>query len=119
MFLIIIFYYKYQIYALYHICIFLYLHILFINSNLKCETYCKATSYKKHKETLFCQTEWHDLGDLEFKQSNNIVPTDVTPILVSGEEFVGYPSRILTPMVWGMIPPWHKVNLFGYFIIFI
>lgn len=81
---------------------------------MKRETYCKATSYKNRKETSFRQTEWHDLenGDLEFKPSNNIAPTDVTPILVSGEEFVGYPSRILTPMVWGMIPPWHKVNLF-------
>jgi len=48
-------------------------------------------------------------GNFEFKQSNNIAPTDVTPVLVSGEEFVGYPSRILTPMIWGMIPPWHKV----------
>jgi len=47
--------------------------------------------------------------NFEFKQSNNIAPTDVTPILVSGEEFVGCPSRILTPMIWGMIPPWHKV----------
>ncbi|CAI6347651.1 unnamed protein product [Macrosiphum euphorbiae] len=80
--------------------------------NLRCETYCKATSYKKRKDTLYCQPEWHDEmnGNFEFKQSNNIAPTDVTPILVSGEEFVGYPSRILTPMIWGMIPPWHKGN---------
>lgn len=85
----------------------------FIFSNLKRETYCKATSYKGRKDTLYCQPEWHDQvnGGHEFKQSNNIAPTDVTPILVSGEEFVGYPSRILTPMVWGMIPPWHKVYL--------
>lgn len=86
---------------------------VFIFSNLKRETYCKATSYKDRKDTLYRQPEWHDQenGRHEFKQSNNIAPTDVTPILVSGEEFVGYPSRILTPMVWGMIPPWHKVYL--------
>lgn len=80
---------------------------------MKRETYCKATSYKDRKDTSHRQPEWHDLenGGHEFKQSTNIAPTDVTPILVSGEEFVGYPSRILTPMVWGMIPPWHKVYI--------
>lgn len=83
----------------------------FLFSNLKRETYCKATSYKDRNEKTYRQPEWYDLNNngLEFKQSNNIAPTEVTPILVSGEEFVGYPSRVLTPMVWGMIPPWHKV----------
>lgn len=89
----------------------LLISIYVFNSNLKRETYCKATSYKDSNDKFYRQPEWHDLenGGQYFKQSNNIAPTDVTPILVSGEEFVGYPSRILTPMVWGMIPPWHKV----------
>lgn len=89
----------------------MYVYINVFLSNLKRETYCKATSFKDRKSSVYQQPEWHDLenGGHEFKQSNNIAPTDVTPILVSGEEFVGYPSRLLTPMVWGMIPPWHKV----------
>lgn len=88
--------------------------MLCFTSNLKRETYCKATSYKDYKDSVYRQPEWHHLenGGHEFKQSNNIAPTDVTPILVSGEEFVGNPSKILTPMVWGMIPPWHKVYFY-------
>lgn len=88
--------------------------LLCFTSNLKRETYCKATSYKDYKDTVYRQPEWHHLenGGHEFKQSNNIAPTDVTPILVSGEKFVGDPSKILTPMVWGMIPPWHKVYFY-------
>ncbi|XP_050424764.1 abasic site processing protein HMCES [Adelges cooleyi] len=78
--------------------------------NLKRETYRKATSYKDPNDNSLRKPEWHrlDNGGREFMPSNNIAPTDVTPVLVSGEDFESCESRVLAPMVWGMIPPWHK-----------
>ncbi|XP_050524544.1 abasic site processing protein HMCES isoform X2 [Daktulosphaira vitifoliae] len=57
--------------------------------------------------------KWHHLdnGGRKFIPSNNIAPTDITPILISGEKFEETSTRIIAPMVWGMIPPWHKGSL--------
>lgn len=43
--------------------------------------------------------------------SYNIAPTDVTPVLVSALHFDDeskITDRILIPMMWGLIPCWHK-----------
>ncbi|CAH0384172.1 unnamed protein product [Bemisia tabaci] len=78
--------------------------------NLCREDYQKATAYKDGGK--YQKPVWNDVGNdgLTFKPSNNIAPTDVTPILLSGNHFdeLSNHSRVLTPMVWGMIPPWHK-----------
>ncbi|XP_055903285.1 abasic site processing protein HMCES [Eupeodes corollae] len=49
----------------------------------------------------------------KFQPSHNIAPTDVTPVIVSGEHFRSAdesdcPERVVVPMMWGMIPFWHK-----------
>lgn len=49
-----------------------------------------------------------------YAPSHNVAPTDVTPVLVSSAHFdtadVAERSaeRTLVPMVWGMIPRWHR-----------
>lgn len=51
----------------------------------------------------------------EFIPSYNLAPTDVTPVIVSKDHFYAEEdyknslnSRIVVPMMWGMIPFWHK-----------
>lgn len=59
--------------------------------------------------------EWRQINEsLVYKPSHNIAPSEVTPVLVSGAHFDkssnnGNDQRqCLVPMVWGMIPFWHK-----------
>lgn len=47
--------------------------------------------------------------------SYNLAPTDITPVLVSSDHFYdeedsknNINSRLVVPMMWGMIPFWHK-----------
>lgn len=63
----------------------------------------------------FLYPQWRQLNDsLIYKPSHNIAPSEVTPVLVSGAHFdkskngVNAHHRYLVPMVWGMIPFWHK-----------
>ncbi|XP_077299305.1 abasic site processing protein HMCES [Arctopsyche grandis] len=65
----------------------------------------KACCYKKKNETKFSKPTWSDEKNLEkkYNPSYNIAPTDVTPILILSKE-----ERIVKPMMWGMVPPWHK-----------
>uniref|UniRef100_A0A182P0C2 Abasic site processing protein HMCES n=1 Tax=Anopheles epiroticus TaxID=199890 RepID=A0A182P0C2_9DIPT len=47
----------------------------------------------------------------KYVPSYNVAPTDVTPVLVSAVHFddSAEPSdRLLVPMMWGMVPRWHK-----------
>lgn len=48
----------------------------------------------------------------KFIPSGNVAPTDVTPILISNfdKNDENKENRIIKPMMWGMIPPWHKVT---------
>ncbi|XP_063375170.1 abasic site processing protein HMCES [Cydia amplana] len=71
-----------------------------------------ACSYKPKPGDLHCKPDWmheHNAGR-EYKPSYNIAPTDVTPVLVSASKFktAAHISRIVKPMMWGIIPPWHK-----------
>ncbi|EDX13682.1 GD18590 [Drosophila simulans] len=58
--------------------------------------------------------EWraeYNLGR-RYQASYNIAPTDITPVIVSAAHFSDAEdqkcARVVTPMMWGMIPFWHK-----------
>lgn len=47
----------------------------------------------------------------KYQPSHNIAPTDITPVLVSAAHFDDAKEsseRIIVPMMWSMIPRWHK-----------
>ncbi|XP_053670106.1 abasic site processing protein HMCES [Anopheles nili] len=47
----------------------------------------------------------------KYQPSFNVAPTDVTPVLVSAAHFdesADPVDRMLVPMMWGMVPRWHK-----------
>ncbi|XP_313287.5 abasic site processing protein HMCES [Anopheles gambiae] len=47
----------------------------------------------------------------KYVPSFNVAPTDVTPVLVSAlhfDESADSADRLLVPMMWGMVPRWHK-----------
>lgn len=47
----------------------------------------------------------------KYQPSHNIAPTDITPVLVSAAHFNDdheSASRLLVPMMWSMVPRWHK-----------
>ncbi|XP_068619519.1 abasic site processing protein HMCES [Battus philenor] len=69
-----------------------------------------ACSYKG-KDGSFIKPEWlHEHNDgKEYIPSYNIAPTDVTPILISSSNYKSVENaRVIKPMMWGIIPPWHK-----------
>nr|CAD7266418.1 unnamed protein product [Timema shepardi] len=70
----------------------------------------KAVSYKSKSTGKFVCAKWIETSNcnLSYKPSHNVAPTDVTPVLVSGSHFDSNLERVLHPMMWGMIPPWHK-----------
>ncbi|EDV93549.1 abasic site processing protein HMCES [Drosophila grimshawi] len=58
--------------------------------------------------------EWRAEFNLgrRYQASYNIAPTDITPVIVSAAHFSEAEdhrtARIVVPMMWGMIPAWHK-----------
>lgn len=69
----------------------------------------------KEESCQFKEPEWRSEFNCgkKFQPSHNVAPTDVTPVIISGEHFRSTeegdcPERILVPMMWGMIPFWHK-----------
>ncbi|XP_067619980.1 abasic site processing protein HMCES [Eurosta solidaginis] len=52
----------------------------------------------------------------KYQPSYNMTPTDITPVIVSSDHFsdntdgneLNTKSRVIVPMMWGMIPFWHK-----------
>ncbi|GBP38894.1 Embryonic stem cell-specific 5-hydroxymethylcytosine-binding protein [Eumeta japonica] len=70
-----------------------------------------ACSYKPKNATKFIKPPWIDEhnGGKEYTPSYNIAPTDVTPVIISASRFTeDNTNRIIKPMMWGIIPPWHK-----------
>ncbi|XP_045454601.1 abasic site processing protein HMCES [Melitaea cinxia] len=71
-----------------------------------------ACGYKEKNGNSFTKPDWiHEHNDgKEYAPSYNIAPTDVTPVLIAarGDKGCVKTSRILKPMMWGIIPPWHK-----------
>lgn len=72
--------------------------------------YKKAASYFDESSKKFKQPEWLETDNcgLQFKPSTNIAPTDITPVLVSGDHYNKPQKRLLQPMMWSLIPPWSK-----------
>ncbi|CAK1593851.1 unnamed protein product [Parnassius mnemosyne] len=71
-----------------------------------------ACSYKNRGDS-YVKPEWlHEHNDgKEYVPSYNIAPTDVSPVLISSSKYRTTQSdciRIIKPMMWGIIPPWHK-----------
>lgn len=73
-----------------------------------------ACAYKRANGINFQKpdvVEEYNFGK-EYAPSYNIAPTDVTPVIVSAGNFGAGENdeQIIKPMMWGMVPPWHKVN---------
>ncbi|XP_037955360.1 abasic site processing protein HMCES [Teleopsis dalmanni] len=82
-----------------------------------CKTKEQEANTKQIKETdsSYLSPEWRPEFNCgrKFISSYNVAPTDITPVLVSTDHFSednngDYQSRVLVPMMWGMIPFWHK-----------
>ncbi|KAJ9589783.1 hypothetical protein L9F63_027958 [Diploptera punctata] len=72
----------------------------------------KACSYKNKKTGKYELPKWgrNPKNKQQYMPSYNIAPTDITPIIVPGTNFLGETNRMLQPMMWGMIPPWQNGN---------
>lgn len=71
-----------------------------------------ACSYRPKNEGQYKKPEWleeHNAGK-SYTPSYNIAPSDITPVLVSTRKFKNNAAIALKPMMWGIIPPWHKVS---------
>lgn len=78
--------------------------------SLNPENICRAASFKDKNTGKYKKPEWKESkSGMEYRPSVNIAPTDVTPVLVHASHFNHEESEpVIYPMVWGMIPPWHK-----------
>ncbi|XP_072933433.1 abasic site processing protein HMCES [Epargyreus clarus] len=77
------------------------------NNALRC-----ACAYKPKGAETYTKPDWldeHNDGK-KYVPSYNIAPTDVTPVMVSASRYknAAQTDRVLKPMMWGIIPPWHK-----------
>lgn len=74
------------------------------------ESCCK---YKKNEESKPKPPRYRNEFNCgkKYTPSFNVAPTDVTPVLVSAVHFddsADSADRLLVPMMWGMVPRWHK-----------
>lgn len=66
------------------------------------------------KKPEYTTPEWRAEFNLgrRYQASYNIAPTDITPVIISSAHFSEAKDqkydRIVMPMMWGMIPVWHK-----------
>ncbi|XP_039495254.1 abasic site processing protein HMCES [Drosophila santomea] len=79
------------------------------------ETDSKEKDYFKDEKGSEMETpEWRAEFNLgrRYHASYNIAPTDITPVIVSAAHFSDAEdqkcARVVMPMMWGMIPFWHK-----------
>lgn len=83
-----------------------------VTHSCRCSTdYKKATGYLNEKTDKYEQPDWVQFNDsvLEFKPSPNIAPTEAIPVLISGQHCDNTAEHVIQPMVWSLIPGWHKV----------
>jgi hypothetical protein len=80
-------------------------------SSLCAEDVQKACSFRAKGSDKYQLPQWASnvKNRQQYRPSHNVAPTDVTPVLVSGSHFSGEADRMLQPMMWGMVPVWHKV----------
>lgn len=81
-------------------------------STLSPDVLCKACTYKKRKSDCYTQAEWRESSNgKECNPSTNFVPTFYGPVMISKKHLdpnADPDDRVLTPMMWGIIPRWHK-----------
>ncbi|XP_059622990.1 abasic site processing protein HMCES [Phlebotomus argentipes] len=78
------------------------------------EGVCRACRYapkggKGAKQQPLWRSEYNQ--GKAYSPSYNIAPTDMTPVLVSQQHFeedAAAGVRVLVPMMWGIVPFWHK-----------
>jgi putative SOS response-associated peptidase YedK len=95
---------------------------LFFCRTLQPNEICLACKYKEESKSekssktdkeKFVQPEWRaefNCGK-SYQPSFNVCPQDICPVLVSAKHFdpeKNSSDRIVVPMLWGMIPVWHK-----------
>uniref|UniRef100_A0A1B6D327 Abasic site processing protein HMCES n=5 Tax=Clastoptera arizonana TaxID=38151 RepID=A0A1B6D327_9HEMI len=76
-----------------------------------CKEDCiKATRYYDEAKQNYESPEWYESPNcpMKFNPSPNIAPTDISPVLISGDHYNKETKRVLQPMMFGMIPHWHK-----------
>lgn len=84
-----------------------------IACNLCPEEYRKACSYLNDATSKYTKPAWID-SNLTFQPSNNTCPGDSTPILLARDNAnrallaEREEERCIVPMLWGMVPRWHK-----------
>lgn len=89
----------------------------------KSEEYCASKNDKQEKctstlETTLLTPEWRSEFNCDriYQPSYNMTPTDITPVIISTDHFCddssteeyNPQSQVIVPMMWGMIPFWHK-----------
>ncbi|XP_072753976.1 abasic site processing protein HMCES-like isoform X1 [Anoplolepis gracilipes] len=72
------------------------------------DTVCCACEYKDANGKQQKLTWVNSDNELKYTPSFNMGPQDVLPCMISGSHFKEEKERVLCPMIWGMIPPWHK-----------
>ena len=79
-------------------------------STLQPATLSRACQYKD-SSGKYHEAQWvpSKVEDIQYKPSYNMGPRSVLPILISGSHINSNDDRIICPMLWGMIPPWHQV----------
>ncbi|XP_075146400.1 abasic site processing protein HMCES [Haematobia irritans] len=87
------------------------------NRPKKLETHDQYVKEDNNATDDFLQPEWRSEFNCgrKFVPSYNMAPADVTPVMVSKYHFYDDEdaksmenNRVIVPMLWGMIPFWHK-----------
>lgn len=83
-------------------------NFLFAFSTLSKENIQKACCVRDPTSNKYKELKWVDLpnGGRTYQPSYNVCPTDVTPVIAADQ----HGGCELRPMIWGIIPPWHKVG---------
>uniref|UniRef100_A0A1I8PR83 Abasic site processing protein HMCES n=1 Tax=Stomoxys calcitrans TaxID=35570 RepID=A0A1I8PR83_STOCA len=77
----------------------------------------KCNTKDETEKCEYLEPEWRSEFNCgrKFEPSYNLAPTDITPVIVSKHHFYDDEvaknmenSRVIVPMMWGMIPFWHK-----------
>lgn len=84
-------------------------------NNTKNGTTCGKISIKCENAKIQPELRQEFNCGRKYVPSYNVAPTDITPVLVSKDHFYDEDdaknmvnNRIVVPMMWGMIPFWHK-----------
>lgn len=81
-------------------------------TSLCAEDICSACTYQDKTSKKYTKPEWRHERNFgkTYTPSTNLAPTDISAVLVSGAHYGEEEAntKVVVPMMWGMIPPWHK-----------